>query len=426
MKKMDLILKEILSEVNPSKEDLNELKEFTNDCVKKLIQEIKKRKINAEVFVGGSYAKGTMIKKNIYDIDVFVRFDKSYGDNEIADLLEEILKIFKDVKRVHGSRDYFQMKIKDNLVVEFIPVIKVSNPEKARNITDLSYSHVKWIKKNIDKKIIEEIKIAKAFCYGCKCYGAESYVKGFSGYSIELLVFYYKGFLNFIKAVSKLKDNKLFIDIEKHYKNKQEIQREINKAKMQSPIVLIDPTFKQRNALAGLSEKTLKKFKENCSGFLKNPSIEFFYPKRIDFKEEEKIAKKNKKDFMVMEIKTERQEGTIAGSKLLKFYENLVREFERFFVIDKKVFEYNGKQMARFFLVGNKKKEIVFSGPFIKDEKSCREFKKKHKEIYKKDGRFYAREKNNLYFKDFIEKWEKKYSEKISKMHIKELRVILD
>ena len=61
-------------------------------------------------------------------------------------------------------------------------------------------------KKVRSKKILDEIKIAKAFCHANNCYGAESYINGFSGYGLELLVYYYGGFLRFIKAVSKMKD----------------------------------------------------------------------------------------------------------------------------------------------------------------------------------------------------------------------------
>jgi len=54
------------------------------------------------------------------------------------------------------------------------------------------------------KKILDEIRIAKAFCYANNCYGAESYISGFSGYALELLVYHYKSFLKFIKSMVKL------------------------------------------------------------------------------------------------------------------------------------------------------------------------------------------------------------------------------
>ena len=124
---------------------------------------------------------------------------------------------------IHGSRDYLRIKISPSFFIEVIPAIKIKNPKEAENITDLSYSHVNYIKRKIkSQKILDEIKLAKVFCYANHCYGAESYINGFSGYGLELLIYYYGSFLKFIKTVSKIKE-KTVLDIEKDYKNKQEI-----------------------------------------------------------------------------------------------------------------------------------------------------------------------------------------------------------
>ena len=50
----------------------------------------------------------------------------------------------------------------------------------------------------------------------------------------------------------------------------------MNSSKLTSPIILVDPTYKQRNALAALSEETFEKFKQASKKFLKNPSIKYF------------------------------------------------------------------------------------------------------------------------------------------------------
>lgn len=52
----------------------------------------------------------------------------------------------------------------------------------------------------------DEIKIAKAFCHATGCYGAESYIKGFSGYALELLIYHYKSFQSFVKAMTKVNE----------------------------------------------------------------------------------------------------------------------------------------------------------------------------------------------------------------------------
>ena len=189
MNKFNSIFKDVLLRIKPSEEEFEEMNKLTNDFVNRIDKKIKELKIEVEIFIGGSFAKRTVIKKDHYDVDIFLRFDKKYN-NEVSELARKILAGMENVSLIHGSRDYFKIKLKEDFFIELIPVIKVKKPEESLNITDLSYSHVKYINKNIkSEKIRDEIMIAKAFCYANHCYGAESYIKGFSGYAIELLVF---------------------------------------------------------------------------------------------------------------------------------------------------------------------------------------------------------------------------------------------
>ena len=343
------ILKEVLIKVNPSEKDLNSINRFLKNFISELKKKFRVKKIDAEVFVGGSFAKKTLIKKGKYDVDIFVRFNEKYGD-EISNLTEKILR---DTKRhfstIHGSRDYFKINVEPSFFVEIIPVIKVKNPKEAGNITDLSYFHVDYIKKKLKtEKMLEEVRLAKAFCHANKCYGAESYINGFSGYALELLVCYYKGFFNFVKAMTRIKEKEI-IDIEKLYKNKREIEMNMNSSKMISPIILIDPTYKERNALAALSDETFKEFKEACKKFIKKPSEKNFEEEKIDFEKIKKNAVKNKKEFVWIKARTDKQEGDIAGSKLIKFYRHLTEEVKKFYDIKSKGFEYNEKKRSRLF-----------------------------------------------------------------------------
>jgi tRNA nucleotidyltransferase (CCA-adding enzyme) len=349
--KIKSILKRVLEDVKPSKEEIKEINEILSAYLEKINKNIKASKISAEIFIGGSFAKKTLIRKDHYDIDIFLRFDKKYED-----ISKEARRILKGVKYtlVHGSRDYFRVKAAKNLYLEFVPVKKVKNPREAENVTDLSYSHVNYIKRKVkSEKLLDEIRLTKAFCYANKVYGAESYIRGFSGYSIELLVYHYGSFLNFLKKISKIKKKEI-IDMEKHHKTKSRVLIDINAAKLQSPIILIDPTYKTRNALAALSGETLKKFQKECKKFLKNPTLSAFKRKIIDLEKIKRHAKKKKYEFLLLEIGTRKQEGDIAGSKLLKFYRHLDREISQFFEIKAKGFEYSGD--SKNFLCCKKEK----------------------------------------------------------------------
>ena len=418
--KVDSILQEIIEEVSVPKEKLKEIEENLIIFLEKIKKELKSKKVQAEVFIGGSFARKTLIKKDHYDIDIFIRFDQKYNDKEISGMVKKILTNIKrkEVIQIHGSRDYFQIRISNDLYFEIIPVKKIKSPKEANNITDLSYSHVKYIKSKIkSEKMLNEVKLAKAFCYAKNCYGAESYIKGFSGYSLELLIYHYKSFIKFVKAMTKVNE-KLIIDLEKDYKNKSEILLDLNASKIQSPIILIDPTYKTRNVLAALSKETFRKFQDACKGFLKHSSIKDFELENTDTKKIEMQSGKKGQEFLLLKIETNRQEGDIAGSKLLKFNNFLKKEFEHFFEIKNAGFKYSGRKTAESFFSVKKKRETISQGPKIKDVENANKFKKRHKKTFTKKGRLYAKEDIIFTAKAFFNQWKKKNSKRAREMSI--------
>lgn len=423
MNKTRSVLKDVLQKIKPDEREIKEIEEYIKDFTKEFNSQTKKLKIKAESFVGGSFAKKTVIKKDSYDVDIFVRFDKLYKDEEISNLTEKILNGFvKKFEKIHGSRDYFKINVNDKFYIELIPVIKIKNPKEARNITDLSYFHVNYMKKK-KKDLLDDIRLVKAFCYANKCYGAESYINGFSGYSLELLTYYFGGFLNFLKAVAK-SNERIFVDMEKHYKNKKIISMDLNSAKLKSPIILIDPTFKQRNAAAALSQETFDVLRNAAQKFLKNPDKKAFEKEEYDIEGIEKNAKKNKLDFVHLIVETDKQEGDVAGSKLLKFYRHISDEIGGNFIIKKRIFSYNDKKSAEYVFSGKCKKELTIEGPPLSNEGAVKKFKSVHKNTFIKNKRIFAKEKIKKNLKEFIEEWKKKNSRKIKEMSITKIEII--
>ena len=403
-----------------SKEDIIELKERTKDFLNILKLQIKKEKLKADIFLGGSFARKTMLKSNEYDVDVFVRFDRKHEN--ISELLEKVIKKTKvKYESLHGSRDYFQIRANKKVTLEIIPVYKIKSVKDAENTTDLSYFHVNYVNKKLNDKLRKEIRIAKKFFKAQKVYGAESYISGFSGYSVECLIIYYKTFENMIKAFSKSK-GKIIIDPEKKYK-KEEIMLELNEAKTQSPIILIDPTWKERNVLAALNDETFSKLKEAITLFLKKPSMQFFESKGID---EEKLKEQSKKiggEYLHLEIKTDKQEGDIAGTKMKKFSKFIIKELEKYFEIKKEEFEYKLEKSSNLYLVLKSRNEIMKGGPSLDMKEHVSAFKKVNKNTFFKGKRIYATIKINFTGKTFIEKFVKEQSKKVNEMDIIEIKV---
>ena len=423
---INLILKKQKESIKLDKEELNSLKEEVKKVSNFLEEEIAKQGANAEIFMGGSFAKGTLLKKESYDIDMFIRFDWKFDD--ISGLLEKIVervnsKLNYNLSKIHGSRDYFKLQRK-NVIFEIIPVYKIKKPKEARNVTDLSYFHVNYVKKKLRKNSInEEILLAKKFCQAQEVYGAESYIKGFSGYALECLIIQYKSFLKMIKALSNSKE-RIVLDPESHYKKKQDILFLLNENKLQGPIVLVDPTFKERNVLAALNAETFRKFQESSKRFLKSPSISFFEAKELDIDRLKNLAEKKSNEFIHLKIKTDRQSGDIAGSKMKKFANFLTNTLSKYFDIIEKEFLYSDGQESNFYLVVKAKKEIILFGPPTVMEKNAKAFKKNHKNIFEKSGKLYAKEKINFNCKEFLKRYYQEQKTKIIDMGIIDLKQV--
>ena len=372
-------MKEVLDKIKPSKTEEQIVKTKVNEIMK----ELKKLKLNA--ILGGSGAKNTWLKGN-HDLDLFVKFKKS--EQNISKKLEAKLKKKFKIEKLHGSRDYFRIK-KDSFTFEIVPIKSITKASQAENITDISPLHAKWVNKH--KKYSDDIRLAKAFAIAQKIYGAESYIKGFSGYTLEILTIHYKGFNNLIKNIAKWK-TKVIIDTNKLLKKPLE---ELNPSKIKSPLILVDPVDKTRNAAAVLSNENFNKFKIICKKYLKKPSKSFF-------EEKPEIIPKGS---VIIKFKTPKGKEDVVGAKLVKKQNFIVRRLNK---EGFKVIKHGWDWETYWFKVKIKTlpetKEV--QGPPLKFKQHVKKFKKAHKKSYTKKNRLYAKVKRkHPKIEKFIEYW---------------------
>ena len=391
--KMKDVLAEELRIVSPSREEVLKLKKIANGFIVLL------KGAGLEARVGGSLAKGTVVRKALLsenaslkngsalriknaslkreggvggkqDVDIFVVFDYSEDVGKLGGILKKA-KLPGKLKTVHGSRDYFQIDCGD-IILEVVPVVKNKDPELAENVTDVSLRHVKYVAGEIGRNagLGDEIRLAKAFCHANRLYGAESYIRGFSGYALEVLVIYYGSFVKFLKSVGK----KRVVDPMKYFRGEREVLGELNASKIGGPLVVVDPTYKYRNVTAGLGEETFEKFVGIARAFLRSPSLDFFELKEIDVER----MKKAKGRFVEVALSTDRQEGDIAGTKMRKLLDFFVRELERKGQkVLRKEFDYSGiGKKAKGYLVVEEVPEIEVRGPSTGLSEAVEKFKK--------------------------------------------------
>jgi len=198
---------------------------------------IKSLKLDCRIAIGGSVAKNTHLV-NDFDCDLFIRFNpKKYATDEIGGLLAAIVKKKQaagellDAQLLHGSRDYYKTVI-DGITYELVPTLDVAAASDASNITDMSLFHVDWAVQKCKQylqrtrrkhqSLNDEIRLAKAFCKAQNVYGAESYIGGFSGHVVDILVIAYGGFEELLEQSYKWvansdESNKPLIDVESYY-----------------------------------------------------------------------------------------------------------------------------------------------------------------------------------------------------------------
>lgn len=288
------IFKKVLKDVVPTETEKRRLEAIINLTKEKINKSLDKKNIDAEVIVGGSVAKNTWLHNN-YDIDLFVRFDLRYSNEDIGKMLGKVIKtVFKKIKTVHGTRDYYNVNFK-GYNLEIVPVLAVKEPKDAKNSMDASPFHIKYVKEKIEEhpEIANEIRLLKTFAYAQNAYGAETFISGFSGYVLELLMIHYKSFQNFVVAWDEI-NPKVYIDIEKQFNDESEIEAQLSKDKINSPIVIIDPVLKVRNACAALDYNTFARMLFALRLFKRNPSIDFFKQKKTKKKNHGTILVKYK------------------------------------------------------------------------------------------------------------------------------------
>ena len=378
-KKIRSVTEKVLKSIKPSADEY--------DAIYKAISFLKQKlsaHLDADIIVGGSIAKDTFLR-DARDIDIFVRFAANKKD--ISERLQKaIQEAGLTYTRVHGSRDYFRIDFCSR-IFEIIPIIKISSPQQAQNITDISPLHVRWVRKYA--QYADDIRLAKAFAKAHNIYGAESYIRGLSGYCLEILTIHYKGFIGLIRNVAAWKEKQV-IDMTKTH---VDVLSELNSSKTFSPLILIDPVDKDRNAAASLSTQRYQAFISAAQQFLKKPSLSSF--QASVFSEKRLKRQAGEDDLYIITITTKQGKEDVIGCRILKVFEHIKKNLESHeFKICDAGFEYDKHTTGIVWFIvkeGMLKKKKLQTGPPINVRKHADDFKRKHPDAYEKDKRLYAK-----------------------------------
>ena len=379
------LLKAVQKRITPASDSLSRQ---ASQMLRRIDLLLKDAGLAAEAVLGGSVAKGTHLKDDS-DVDIFVRFSLDQRELELSQRLGEALRPLRPA-RIHGSRDYYQV-MRGKVTYEIVPVLAVKDPSQAQNVTDMSYLHVQWALTQLRRRpgLRGDIRLAKQFCKAARVYGAESYIKGFSGHSLDVLVIHFRGFRRFLQAAVRWKGQTLIDCQDAHHGQARE---RLNPAKVQGPLVLVDPVDPLRNAAAALDDATLARFQQRAREFLKSPHQRFFVRPRFSIPALRRRAAGRR--LILMEVTPRKDKVDIAGAKLVKAFEQLTRQLKlQDFVVHECDWEWEKGQRAYYWFLLDPQPLSAskeHSGPPVGSKQHVDAFLARHPQAYVRENRYYA------------------------------------
>ncbi|MFZ5501511.1 MAG: hypothetical protein ACOY58_06335, partial [Candidatus Micrarchaeota archaeon] len=234
-----------------------------------------------------------------------------------------------------------------------------------------------------------EVLLIKQFLNANGIYGAEIKIGGFSGYLCELLIIRYGSFAKLIKAASKWK-TPLFIDLAGYHTSKTQVEDALER--FSSGFVVVDPTDKDRNVAAAVTDESFKKLISLSKSFLRRPSEDFFFRKPESFEESIAKASRGANAYLVTMPRPSVVDDVLWGQlhKLMRQLKLSLKDYE-----PKKMLADDSRHLVRIAIVLGKDNlpgKMLKAGPPLEMKEHVKRFMAGHKRarFVKKKGQIFA------------------------------------
>lgn len=368
---MEPVLRAVLPAIKPSKEQAEAEARFSQAILKRIRSRVPP---GCEVVLVGSMAKGTFLQDR-KEVDVFVLFDRSVPKESLERSVKNIMKVaFPGLgyQVSYAEHPYVRFRL-DGHRIDLVPAYKISNASERISAVDRSVLHTDFVLKHLKGKRIDGVLFLKAFLKANSLYGAEIKIQGFSGYLCELLIIHYGCFPKLMKEAAKWR-RPVFIDIKKYHKNLRSAIEQFD-----SPLIIIDPTDKNRNVAAAVSNESFKKFISLCKRFIKKPSKDYFLRKPETFEQKAARIGSGANLFILTLPRPDVVDDVLWGqiNRMLGQLKEHMEEFKpKEFIADDK------EHIVRLAIILEKdllSSEMLIEGPPLEMKKHIESFKKSHK-----------------------------------------------
>lgn len=380
------VLAKVLKKIKPSKKEQNKLSSLSQKTLKLI--ESKAKRYNAKAILAGSITRHTWLPGK-REFDVFVLFPPDLPETKLEEyglqLGKEVINELRGKFSVEYAQHPYASGNVNGIDIDIVPCYAVESAEKIKSAVDRTPFHVRYMEKNLPLSLSDDVRLLKQFLTSNGLYGADAKTEGFSGYVCELLTIRYNGFAEVLKKVSAWNPGEI-IDLENYYKKEEHVQLK-NKFK-NNPLILIDPTDKNRNTASALSIVNFIKFTKLAKDFLKNSNEKFFFAKkekRITNAELNRYMKQRKTELIFIKFTPPKVVPDIFWPQLRRFAQRLQNILEEtkyeFKVLRNGVFS-NEKNLA-IVLLEMEVSELPYIqkriGPSVFDVKDAQRFLEKYK-----------------------------------------------
>ncbi len=270
------VFHQVLRQIKPSSDQRRKIKAVSHKVLS--LANRMARKYKGKAILAGSLTRDTWLPDKL-EFDVFVCFPEKMKESQMEKaglgIGAAIARKLKAESKVEYAEHPYTDITYEGVDIDVVPCYSVQSAEKIKSSVDRTPFHVQYIEKHLPTRLSDQVRLFKQFLKAAKIYGADAKYEGLSGYTCELLTIRYNGFQNLLKAISKWQAGEI-IDLEEVYGKKN--IGEVKKKFWNQPLVVIDPTDKNRNTAAALSMKNFFLLKKRVADFLKKPSVEFFLP----------------------------------------------------------------------------------------------------------------------------------------------------
>ncbi len=384
MNEHEKILKEVLGYIKPKAEEKKKLVNLAKKALEIANEEAKK--IGGKAILAGSVTRDTWLPDKM-EFDIFILLPLSLPEKKLEEFglvigKTVIEKLEGKYKIEYAQHPYVSGEI-EGIEVDIVPCYEVKSPEKIKSAVDRTPFHVKYVEKNLLPAMSNEVRLLKQFLKANGIYGADAKTQGFSGYLCELLIIYYRKFIELLKNAANWVPGEI-IDIEGYYKKTE--YKKLRKKFKDQPLIVIDPVDKNRNVAAAVSAQSFYTFKKIAKEFLVNPSGKLFFPREIKpITENELIIyqMKRRTELILLEFKAPQVVPDILWPQLRRCadrLEKILRENE--FVVLRKDVYTNEKDLAIILFEMEVSKLPIIQkrvGPKIFDLDDSERFLKKYK-----------------------------------------------